>query len=1854
MIGTSLRERYELTAELGRGGTGVVYLARDAVLGRDVAVKVISTRHCSEDHVERFQREARLAAQLDHPAIAPIYDFGRHGETLFLVMPVLAGQTLHSLLRDGALRLGEVLEIVVRVAEALDYSASRGVVHRDVKPENIMVARHGEGEMRAWVMDFGLALEASSRRITKTGQLPGTLSYLSPEHVLSLDLDGRSDLYSLGTILYESLAGEPPFTGSQGSVLYRIVHEPPSPPDWDEALDALVLRCLAKLPEERPQRGRELADALRRYRASGSGGAERRPLPRARSLRRPATAPWVGRREEMAELRRRLRAALAGECQLVLVSGEVGSGKTRLLAELERLARDRRVAVLRGRFPSRREAFPYQGFCELIQDYFRGRGAGSTSGGGPPPELGDLAEELVALFPALGEVPELCAAAGQAAVPAADPTSIFELLARALARLAAGRPAVLLLESLDQAEEASLDALLYALRRLGPTPTLIAATCRHSGGRQHPLHHLLRGLDGDPRCAALTLGPLAADDHRQMVASLLAPGSGTAPFEPEVAAMLYEKTEGNPFFTLELVRSLLGAGDLRRGGDGSWELSGNVASLAGALPGTIQQAVETRLERLPDELRQILEAAAVLGRGFDLRDLRALAGEVEELDEAIDQLLRERFLEEDRRSRGDRLCFASGMVRDVLAASLTRRRRRRLHHRAALALERRYAGRPERIYPLLVHHFSEADVADETVRYALLQARRSAAAFSPGDTLHAARIGLELVADSALEAEGELRLLRVSALRLEGRLESAAREVERALAACERAGEVEAAADACLAAAEISWQLRRVEATRHWLDEGLERARGAGTEGCLGRLLSFAATVANLSGERDKARLLLREAAGLEQRADASADEPELAGGTLRTTLPSPPTTSDPVLSRSLEDAEVLSNVFEPLLASDAAGNLIPRLCTKWSGEAGGTRFEVTLHRDVRFSDGCPLTAARAKRALEASARRGAAQRGAARRGAAQRGAGALAEAFSALGGIEAVDEHRLVFHLRQPLPLFPALLTDLRTALARPGAGGELLGTGPFVLAAGGEGEVVLERNPEDWRAVPARLDRVELATSLDAGSCARRLRAGQLDVGRNLTPEDLEEVLRDPRFRRGLVEAPKKNVYFALWNRFGPGARLPEVRRALSGVVRPQDLVWRTLGRFAQPACCLIPPGILGHDAGRRPAILPESAAAQLLRAAALSPPALRVAVHPLFLDRYRSLLEALFEKWSALGVRAEVTTASMESYLAAWEDNADVDLLIARWVPDYDDPDNLTYVPFHSVSGSLRRYVADRGLDRLMLQARHEQRTAVRQRLYRKIESWLADRDLLLPLFHDIDYRIAGPGVRGWDRFGTPPYVSYARLCRAPPPAPVAAAGSSVLRYPITAAFDSLEPTLALLSEPAEVIPNVFETLMRVGRGAAIEPHLAQSLRQVDGGRRYLLRLRRGVRFHDGRRLSSRDVRYSFERLLRSPALGAAETLSVIRGAGAFRAGSADELAGLAVTAADELSIELERPAAFFAALLTDPMTAIVPEGIRDFGGNWRSGCAGTGPFRLVRLEAGRRVELEANPHYWRPGHPRCGRLVFELAVAPGEMAAGLRSGHFSGAAALPPADAAGLRRESRLAAGLRESPGFSTYFLILSCHRGPFAERRLRRAFRRALAAWRPPGGVAARGLIPPGLLGAEQEPPAPATEEDLALLRGVRLAAMAHPAYCGQYAESWRGLRRLFAELGLEVAVEELGGRELGGSSGHAEVDCVALRRMGSYPDPDAFVAPLHSRFGPLGALLGEPRVDALIERGRGERDAELRHGIYRELERLLAREAFVVPLFDEHIVSFAQPEVRGLRLRLGWPRIAYDELSVER
>jgi serine/threonine protein kinase len=287
--------RFRVQRRLGGGGMADVYLAEQTQLSRPVVLKVLHPHLARDPEVaERFRREAEAAAKLVHPHICSILDYGATDEVVFTVMPYLAGGSLADLIqRSRTLDGGRSASVAAQVACALDYAHRRGIVHRDVKPDNVLFDDDGN----AVLTDFGIATARFHAKLTASGRAMGTPHYMSPEQAMGKLIDGRSDLYAVGILLYESLLGFPPFDGADSfSVSYKQVHEKAVAPTEVSSrvpakLSEIVMRCLSKSPSERFARGYDLADALIGYlRSTPDAGAAHRSAYTARRSGAPSSA----------------------------------------------------------------------------------------------------------------------------------------------------------------------------------------------------------------------------------------------------------------------------------------------------------------------------------------------------------------------------------------------------------------------------------------------------------------------------------------------------------------------------------------------------------------------------------------------------------------------------------------------------------------------------------------------------------------------------------------------------------------------------------------------------------------------------------------------------------------------------------------------------------------------------------------------------------------------------------------------------------------------------------------------------------------------------------------------------------------------------------------------------------------------------------------------------------------------------------------------------------------------------------------------------------------------------------------------------------------------------------------------------------------------------------------------------------------------------------------------------------------------------------------------------------------------------------------------------------------------------
>jgi predicted ATPase/class 3 adenylate cyclase len=711
------RGRYQVRRFLGEGGKKRVYLAHDARLEREVAVGVIKTEGLDATGLARIRREARAMGKLgDHANIVTIYDVGDDDGLTYIVSQYMAGGSVGDLVRSkehGRLAIDAALRVADEVAAALEYAHAHEVIHRDVKPSNIWLAHDGTAKLG----DFGLAHTMDRTRLTMDGMMVGTVAYMSPEQALGRHPDSRSDLYALGASLYEMATSRPPFLGDDVvAVISQHINTPPVAPSWHNpdvprALEALILRLLAKAPEDRPESAKAVRDALAAIRSTVSVSTAREdsdPNP----LDRLAGGVFVGREREMDELRGALEESLSGHGKLILLVGEPGIGKTRTAEELVTFARLRKAQVLWGRCYEGDAAPAFWPWIQAIRAYVRERHPSELLAemGSGASEIAQVVSEVRDKLPGLPVPPPL--------EPEQARFRLFDGITTFLRNASRAQPLLIVVDDLHWADRSSLLLLQFVARELRDARVLVVGTYRDTEvRRQHPLSQTLGDLARGELAQRILLRGLTETD----VARFIEITSGVTPRDDVVNAV-YRETEGNPFFVNEVVRLLVSEGRLTAGPPSkSWSVN---------VPESVRDVIGRRLDRLSADCNKALTIAAVVGREFDLAVLMRFAELSDErLLDALDEALAARVV--TQLPTVERYAFSHALVRETLVAEVTPTRRARLHRKIGETLEALAAEGHDIHLAEISHHFAEAargggDV-EKAIEYSMKAAERATA-----------------------------------------------------------------------------------------------------------------------------------------------------------------------------------------------------------------------------------------------------------------------------------------------------------------------------------------------------------------------------------------------------------------------------------------------------------------------------------------------------------------------------------------------------------------------------------------------------------------------------------------------------------------------------------------------------------------------------------------------------------------------------------------------------------------------------------------------------------------------------------------------------------------------------------------------------------------------------------------------------------------------------------------------------------------------------------------------------------------------------------------------------------------------
>lgn len=733
MIGKNFNNRYEIIKELGRGAMGTIYHAHDTLLDRDVALKVLSSSQLAADSRAKLLAEAKAAAKLNHPNIISIFDAGEVDHSPFIVMELVEGA---SLFQEKPSTLSEIYSVSHQICDALEHAHRNGIVHRDLKPENVIKARNGIVKLS----DFGMAHSFSSRLSTE-GAIIGTVYYIAPETVQGKAIDGRTDLYALGVMLYEWLTGTLPFNAEDPvAVISQHLYAPIVPPhtynqEIPPGLESLIFRLLSKLPEDRPASAEEVGSALA---ALETMGAESYPSAEMYFLDRLARGRLVGRDQEMYEMRNLWQKTISGEGHVLLVSGEPGIGKTRIVRELMANAAVTGGRALMGECFAE-GGMPYFPFAPMIRETVPGSGnARLHLHEYVIADLIKITPGLESAFPAV--IPNL------ALDPMTEQQHILESLVAWCTALAEKSPVLLFFDDAHWADSATLQLIRHLAHRTRNLRVLIVLSYREIElSESTTLQSILQDLSRDRMSTRIKLTRFNYEETRELLSTLLIPAGK---IDTTLAKAIFKETEGNPFYVEEVCKTLLEEGKLCLE-NGEW-VSPVIDRID--IPQSVRLTIQSRLSRLPEETQNALKLGSIFGREFEF-NLLLKAGDYSEVD-LIDQLETAEQAQIIREIKADHagplsFAFEHALIPGSLRESLSGLRRQRMHRQVAAAIQELH---PED-YETLAFHYEEAGDADQALANYRLAAKRALEVYANQEAERYYRNALELCRSDEGKAE---------------------------------------------------------------------------------------------------------------------------------------------------------------------------------------------------------------------------------------------------------------------------------------------------------------------------------------------------------------------------------------------------------------------------------------------------------------------------------------------------------------------------------------------------------------------------------------------------------------------------------------------------------------------------------------------------------------------------------------------------------------------------------------------------------------------------------------------------------------------------------------------------------------------------------------------------------------------------------------------------------------------------------------------------------------------------------------------------------------------------------------------
>ncbi len=682
--------RYVVVKKLGEGGKGIVFKCSDEMLDRTVAVKMIKTS-LDEETSSRFKREAKTTARLNHQNIVSVYDIGDMDNHPFLVMEYVDGKSLDDVIREkSVLSPYDIVRISIAIAEALEYSHKQGILHRDVKPENVMISKDGIPK----IMDFGLARSMDSPKLTHAGAIVGTPAFISPESALGKENDARSDLYSLGCVMYSMATGHPPFVSNDNlKLVYSHINDTPVPvrrirQDFPEDLDNVIMKLLSKDPSSRYQSASDLLTVLRslKYQENDSFRKVETVSPSASGISLTGFTissghqrrPLVGREMETSKVRSQIDAALTGMGSMIMIVGQTGTGKTRFLEEARTYASMRGFTVISVRCSKSKSNIPSQALSDMLREYISSQ----------PMQLvykicGDYADQIRKIVPEigprLGKVPEF---------PGLDPEQqrarMNEAVSVFIENMSKENPLFVSFDDIQFIDPFSLTFFRYYYEFVSSQRAIFI-------GASIPLEEnsdIMKAMGEAIKARILEiieLGNLDKGSTRLLISNYL--GNRPGDVSDEFLNFIYAKTYGNPLFLEETLKYLIDRKQIYQKEDGTWDRD-SLSTIK--IPSSLKSIVRSKIDGLDEESLNLLKIASIIGQDFDYGILLKLSGMNDEdrFMSILERLIDRKFLAEKEGGIGAiTLYFTDPQVREILYGDVSMMRRKKLHEKVGEVIE---------------------------------------------------------------------------------------------------------------------------------------------------------------------------------------------------------------------------------------------------------------------------------------------------------------------------------------------------------------------------------------------------------------------------------------------------------------------------------------------------------------------------------------------------------------------------------------------------------------------------------------------------------------------------------------------------------------------------------------------------------------------------------------------------------------------------------------------------------------------------------------------------------------------------------------------------------------------------------------------------------------------------------------------------------------------------------------------------------------------------------------------------------------------------------------------------------------